>query len=207
MDESMLAYGNVLFSIYCKDVYYRKGLVEILDKLYISKAPKNKLKKLSYMKDNANYFLADIVVLSSKSIFEKMPIREQSPNNDVVIVLCSENMSHIIRGMKGYDNTLFINDDIAIDEVSEIFSQIIFGSECSRKNLFEKKKYVCLTSKEKKVSELLKKGLNQQQIATVIGINAKTVSSHLRSTMAKYSVSNILEYRVKLQHMSLLDYG
>ena len=74
MDESMLAYGNVLFSIYCEDVYYRKGLVEILDKLYISKAPKNKLKKLSSMKDNANYFLADIVVLSSKSIFEKMQI-------------------------------------------------------------------------------------------------------------------------------------
>lgn len=202
----MLAYGNVLFSIYCEDVYYRKGLVEILNKLYISIAPKNKLKKISSRKVNENFFLADIVVLSSKSIFERMPIRERSSNNDVVIVFCSINMWHIIRGMEGYENTLFIQHNISIDNVSEIFSQIIFGTECSRKTLFEKRKFVSLTSKERKVSELLKKGLNQQQIATVIGINAKTVSSHLRSAMAKYCVSNILEYRVKLQHMSLLDY-
>lgn len=203
----MLAYGNVLFSIYCEDIYYRKGLIEILNDLYVSTAPKNKLKKSRSMNGNTGFFQADIVVLSSKSIFEKMPVREKSTSNDVVIVFCSQNMSHIIRGMRGYDNTLFIQHDISIDKMSEIFSQIIFGTECSRKNIFEKRAFVCLTSKEKKVSELLKKGMNQQQIAMAIGINAKTVSSHLRSAMAKHRVSNILEYRIKLQNMSLLDYG
>lgn len=205
----MLAYGNVLFSIYCEDVYYRKGLVEILDRLYVSTAPTNKLKKLSSMGATTTFFLADIVVLSSKSIFEKMPLRERTSNSEdgVVIVFCSRNMSHIIRGMKGYDNTLFIEHDISIDKVSDIFSQVMFGTECSRRTLFEKRRFVCLTSKEKRVSELLKKGLNQQQIAVAIGINAKTVSSHIRSAMAKFRVSNVLEFRVKLQHMSVIDYG
>lgn len=72
-----------------------------------------------------------------------MPVREKSTSNDVVIVFCSQNMSHIIRGMKGYDNTLCIQHDISIDKMSEIFRQIIFGAECS---LFEKRAFVCLTS-------------------------------------------------------------
>lgn len=198
----MLAYGNVLFSIYCEDFYYRKGLVDIIDKLYLSEAPLKKLRKLN-SGVGSQFFQADIVVLSSKSIFEKMPNREnlEKRNGSLSVVFSSKNMFNIISGINGYENSLFLPYDIEMGKVREVFYELIFGSDASRRMLFEKKNLVNLTSKEKKISQLFNDGLNQQQIAKSLGLNAKTVSSHLRNAMMKYQVGSLIEYRVKLKYM------
>ena len=78
---------------------------------------------------------------------------------------------------------------------------VMFGSPLIRNNLFVRTENLALTNKERKVSDLLRKGLSHNEISTITGITPKTVSSHLRSAMQKYKVSTLLEYRIKLIHM------
>ncbi|MFF6013389.1 LuxR C-terminal-related transcriptional regulator [Rahnella sp. R3(2024)] len=80
----------------------------------------------------------------------------------------------------------------------------MFGTEGARKSLFIRTGLTPLTCSEKRVSSLLSKGLNQHDISRLTGINAKTVSSHLRSSMTKFKVKTLLEYRVKLSHINTL---
>lgn len=149
-----------------------------------------------------DYFQADIVVLSSRSIFEKLP--ERSPSLDrggAVIVFCTFSMSEVVRGIRGYENALFIAPDTGLDKILNIFKMVMFGSPLIRNNLFVRTENLALTNKERKVSDLLRKGLSHNEISTITGITPKTVSSHLRSAMQKYKVSTLLEYRIKLIHM------
>ncbi|EHH6605191.1 hypothetical protein J6Z66_003134 [Escherichia coli] len=205
----MLAYGNVLFSVYCSDFYFKKGLTELVEQLYISAAPANRQAKISGGSAKVEFFFADIVVLSSKSLFEKLPARNQSLGNDSngVIVFCSENMSHVVHGIAGYENALILPNNISLTEISTLFLQLIFGKDISRKSLFTKCRTVNLTRKERCVSELLRKGLDQRQIVESTGMSAKAVSSHLRSAMMKYNVTSLMEYRVKLLYIHDHGYG
>lgn len=197
----MLSYGNSLFSIYCKDYYFKVGLQKLLDDIYHSHVVNVRLINRHESRYN-DYFQADIVVLSSRSIFEKLP--ERSPSLDrggAVIVFCSFSMSEVVRGIRGYENALFIAPDTGLDQILNIFKMVMFGSPLIRNNLFVRTENLALTNKERKVSDLLRKGLSHNEISTITGITPKTVSSHLRSAMQKYKVSTLLEYRIKLIHM------
>ncbi|RBQ35611.1 hypothetical protein C2125_02645 [Rahnella aquatilis] len=197
----MLSYGNSLFSIYCKDYYFKVGLQKLLDDIYHSHVVNVRLINRHESRYN-DYFQADIVVLSSRSIFEKLP--ERSPSLDrggAVIVSCTFSMSEVVRGIRGYENALFIAPDTGLDQILNIFKMVMFGSPLIRNNLFVRTENLALTNKERKVSDLLRKGLSHNEISTITGITPKTVSSHLRSAMQKYKVSTLLEYRIKLIHM------
>jgi DNA-binding NarL/FixJ family response regulator len=197
----MLSYGNSLFSIYCKDYYFKIGLQKLLDDIYHSHVVNVRLINRHESRYN-DYFQADIVVLSSRSIFEKLP--ERSPSLDrggAVIVFCTFSMSEVVRGIRGYENALFIAPDTGLDQILNIFKMVMFGSPLIRNNLFVRTENLALTNKERKVSDLLRKGLSHNEISTITGITPKTVSSHLRSAMQKYKVSTLLEYRIKLIHM------
>ncbi|MBU9831857.1 MULTISPECIES: helix-turn-helix transcriptional regulator [Rahnella] len=197
----MLSYGNSLFSIYCKDYYFKVGLQKLLDDIYHSHVVNVRLINRHESRYN-DYFQADIVVLSSRSIFEKLP--ERSPSLDrggAVIVFCTFSMSEVVRGIRGYENALFIAPDTGLDQILNIFKMVMFGSPLIRNNLFVRTENLALTNKERKVSDLLRKGLSHNEISTITGITPKTVSSHLRSAMQKYKVSTLLEYRIKLIHM------
>ncbi|RYJ11914.1 hypothetical protein C5Y41_20605 [Rahnella variigena] len=197
----MLSYGNSLFSIYCKDYYFKIGLQKLLDDIYHSHVVNVRLINRHESRYN-DYFQADIVVLSSRSIFEKLP--ERSPSLDrggAVIVFCTFLMSEVVRGIRGYENALFIAPDTGLDQILNIFKMVMFGSPLIRNNLFVRTENLALTNKERKVSDLLRKGLSHNEISTITGITPKTVSSHLRSAMQKYKVSTLLEYRIKLIHM------
>lgn len=199
----MLSYGNSLFSIYCKDYYFKVGLQKLLDDIYHSHVVNVRLINRHESRYN-DYFQADIVVLSSRSIFEKLP--ERSPSLDrggAVIVFCTFSMSEVVRGIRGYENALFIAPDTGLDQILNIFKMVMFGSPLIRNNLFVRTENLALTNKERKVSDLLRKGLSHNEISTITGITPKTVSSHLRSAMQKYKVSTLLEYRIKLIHMQL----
>jgi|SRR5471030_253978 len=202
--ESMRAYGNVLFSFYCDDLFFKKGLCELLDGVYSVSNSKDNIKNNIKRGVVDDYYWIDIVVLSSKSIFEKLPKRERSFGDDShgVIVFCSENMTHVVKGVNGYENAIFFTDKLNVLEVKRVFTNIIFGGSARRREIFEKTKFGHLTDRERLVSELLKKGMSQKQISQLTGINVKTVSSHLRSAMSKYNVSNLLEYRVKLLYIN-----
>jgi DNA-binding NarL/FixJ family response regulator len=200
----MLSYGNSLFSIYCKDYYFKVGLQKLLDDIYHSHVVNVRLINRHESRYN-DYFQADIVVLSSRSIFEKLP--ERSPSLDrggAVIVFCTFSMSEVVRGIRGYENALFIAPDTGLDQILNIFKMLMFGSPLIRNNLFVRTENLALTNKERKVSDLLRKGLSHNEISTITGITPKTVSSHLRSAMQKYKVSTLLEYRIKLIHMQQL---
>ncbi len=197
----MLSYGNSLFSIYCKDYYFKVGLQKLLDDIYHSHVVNVRFINRHESRYN-DYFQADIVVLSSRSIFEKLP--ERSPSLDrggAVIVFCTFSMSEVVRGIRGYENALFIAPDTGLDQILNIFKMVMFGSPLIRNNLFVRTENLALTNKERKVSDLLRKGLSHNEISTITGITPKTVSSHLRSAMQKYKVSTLLEYRIKLIHM------
>lgn len=197
----MLSYGNSLFSIYCKDYYFKVGLQKLLDDIYHSHVVNVRLINRHESRYN-DYFQADIVVLSSRSIFEKLP--ERSPSLDrggAVIVFCTFSMSEVVRGIRGYENALFIAPDTGLDQILNIFKMVMFGSPLIRNNLFVRTENLALTNKDRKVSDLLRKGLSHNEISTITGITPKTVSSHLRSAMQKYKVSTLLEYRIKLIHM------
>lgn len=197
----MLSYGNSLFSIYCKDYYFKVGLQKLLDDIYHSHVVNVRLINRHESRYN-DYFQADIVVLSSRSIFEKLP--ERSPSLDrggAVIVFCTFSMSEVVRGIRGYENALFIAPDTGLDQILNIFKMVMFGSPLIRNNLFVRTENLALTNKERKVSDLLRKSLSHNEISTITGITPKTVSSHLRSAMQKYKVSTLLEYRIKLIHM------
>ncbi|RJT53709.1 helix-turn-helix transcriptional regulator [Rahnella variigena] len=197
----MLSYGNSLFSIYCKDYYFKVGLQKLLDDIYHSHVVNVRLINRHESRYN-DYFQADIVVLSSRSIFEKLP--ERSPSLDrggAVIVFCTFSMSEVVRGIRGYENALFIAPDTGLDQILNIFKMVMFGSPLIRNNLFVRTENLALINKERKVSDLLRKGLSHNEISTITGITPKTVSSHLRSAMQKYKVSTLLEYRIKLIHM------
>lgn len=197
----MLSYGNSLFSIYCKDYYFKVGLQKLLDDIYHSHVVNVRLINRHESRYN-DYFQADIVVLSSRSIFEKLP--ERSPSLDrggAVIVFCTFSMSEVVRGIRGYENALFIAPDTGLDQILNIFKMVMFGSPLIRNNLFVRTENLALTNKERKVSDLLRKGLSHNEISTITGITPKTVSSHLSSAMQKYKVSTLLEYRIKLIHM------
>lgn len=198
---NILSYGNSLFSIYCKDYYFKVGLQKLLDDIYHSHVVNVRLINRHESRYN-DYFQADIVVLSSRSIFEKLP--ERSPSLDrggAVIVFCTFSMSEVVRGIRGYENALFIAPDTGLDQILNIFKMVMFGSPLIRNNLFVRTENLALTNKERKVSDLLRKGLSHNEISTITGITPKTVSSHLRSAMQKYKVSTLLEYRIKLIHM------
>jgi len=200
----MLSYGNSLFSIYCKDYYFKVGLQKLLDDIYHSHVVNVRLINRHESRYN-DYFQADIVVLSSRSIFEKLP--ERSPSLDrggAVIVFCTFSMSEVVRGIRGYENALFIAPDTGLDQILNIFKMVMFSSPLIRNNLFVRTENLALTNKERKVSDLLRKGLSHNEISTITGITPKTVSSHLRSAMQKYKVSTLLEYRIKLIHMQQL---
>jgi len=197
----MLSYGNSLFSIYCKDYYFKIGLQKLLDDIYHSHVVNVRLINRHESRYN-DYFQADIVVLSSRSIFEKLPERSSSlDRGGAVIVFCTFSMSEVVRGIRGYENALFIAPDTGLDQILNIFKMVMFGSPLIRNNLFVRTENLALTNKERKVSDLLRKGLSHNEISTITGITPKTVSSHLRSAMQKYKVSTLLEYRIKLIHM------
>ncbi|HEJ9058995.1 TPA: helix-turn-helix transcriptional regulator [Serratia fonticola] len=151
----------------------------------------------------SGYHLIDVIVLSSKSIFEKLPTRDRAFDDDGIgaIVFCSVNMEHIIKGLGGYENAIFFTEELSKKEVKEALKSIIFGRDDSRKKMFERIDFDELTDRERLVSMLFKKGKNQRQISNITGINVKTVSSHLRSAMFKYHVNNVSEYRVKLSYI------
>ncbi|WP_431295523.1 helix-turn-helix transcriptional regulator [Rahnella sp. PAMC 25559] len=113
-------------------------------------------------------------------------------------------MTHILTGITGYDLVSCISVDIKLERVAQIFFVLMFGTEGARKSLFIRTGLTPLTCCEKRVSSLLSKGLNQHDISRLTGINAKTVSSHLRSSMTKFKVKTLLEYRVKLSHINTL---
>jgi len=201
--ECMRAYRNVLFSFFCEDLFFKKGLFELLDSVYYESSSKcENIKSLNRVK-SGDYFWIDIVVLSSKSIFEKLPKRDRAFGDDGagVVVFCSENMTHVIKGMSGYENTIFFTDDLKLSDVKRVFRKIIFGDSNNRKEIFEKISFDRLTDREKLVSELLEKGKSQQQISKLTGMTVKTVSSHLRSAMCKHHVNSVVEYRVKLSYL------
>ncbi|MFF6013390.1 LuxR C-terminal-related transcriptional regulator [Rahnella sp. R3(2024)] len=197
----MLSYGNSLFSIYCKDYYFKVGLQKLLDDIYHSHVVNVRLINRHESRYN-DYFQADIVVLSSRSIFEKLPERSLSPDRrGAVIVFCTFSMSEVVRGIRGYENALFIAPDTGLDQILDIFKIVMFGSPLIRDNLFLRTENLALTNKERRVSDLLRKGLSHNEISSITGITPKTVSSHLRSAMQKYKVSTLMEYRIKLIHM------
>lgn len=202
--ECMRTYGNILFSFYCDDLFFKKGLFELLDSVYYKSNSKCNHKKNNQSRvENGDYYWIDIVVLSSKSIFEDLPKRDREfcDDSNGVIVFCSENMKHIIKGVRGYEHAFFFTEDLNLFKVKNVFRSVIFGGSDSRKEIFEKIIFDGLTGREKLVSELLKNGKSQQQISKITGINVKTVSSHLRSAMSKYHVNNALEYIVKLSYI------
>lgn len=200
----MLSYGNSLFSIYCKDYYFKVGLQKLLDDIYHSHVVNVRLINRHESRYN-DYFQADIVVLSSRSIFEKLPERSLSPDRrGAVIVFCTFSMSEVVRGIRGYENALFIAPDTGLDQILDIFKIVMFGSPLIRDNLFLRTENLALTNKERRVSDLLRKGLSHNEISSITGITPKTVSSHLRSAMQKYKVSTLMEYRIKLIHMQQL---
>jgi len=110
-------------------------------------------------------------------------------------------MTHVIKGMSGYENAIFFTDDLKLTEVKRVFRKIIFGGSDNRKEIFERISFDRLTDREKLVSELLEKGKSQQQISKLTGMTVKTVSSHLRSAMCKHHVNSVVEYRVKLSYL------
>ncbi|WP_447907964.1 helix-turn-helix domain-containing protein [Serratia fonticola] len=199
----MRACGNIFFSFYCDNLFFKKGLFELLDGVYYESKSNCENKKDPQHKVGGNdYYLIDIVVLSSKSIYEDLPKRDKVFGDDGngVIVFCSEKMKHVIKGLSGYENAFFFTEDLSLLAVKSAFRDIIFGGSDNRKRIFERITVDRLTNREKLVSELIKKGKSQQQISKITGVNVKTVSSHLRSAMIKYHVNNVLEYIVKLSH-------
>ncbi|OKP17531.1 hypothetical protein BSQ40_28525 [Serratia fonticola] len=117
-----------------------------------------------------------------------------------MIIFCSEKMKNVIRGLSGYENAFFFSEGPSLLEVQDVFVDIIFGGSDSHKSIFERTTIDRLTDREALVSELIKRGKSQQQISNITGVNVKTVSSHLRSAMIKYHVSNVLEYIVKMSY-------
>ncbi|WP_067710031.1 MULTISPECIES: helix-turn-helix transcriptional regulator [unclassified Erwinia] len=200
----MRAYGNVLFSFYSENLFFKKGLYELLDEVHSLSNYSDSTKKILNYGISSDYYWIDIVVLSSKSIFEKLPQRETSLGDDStgVIVFCSENMKHVVKGISGYENAIFFTDNLNLVEVKRVLSNIIFGGSNNRRGIFEKTKFDQLTDREKLVSVLLKKGMSHKEISKLTGINVKTVSSHLRSAMSKYKVNNVLEYWAKLLYIN-----
>lgn len=209
----MRAYGNILFSFYCSDLFFKKGLFELLDNVYNASSSEYDRQNVKYTVGSDDYYWVDIVVLSSKSIFEELPKRNKefgdgdSDGNSVgVIVFCTENMMNVIKGVNGYENAFFFTEKLSLLNVNEVFRSIIFGGGESRKRIFEKIHFDRLTNRERLVSELILKGKSQKQISNLTGINVKTVSSHLRSAMIKYHVNSVLEYIMKLSYIEDVNY-
>jgi DNA-binding CsgD family transcriptional regulator len=202
--KSMRAYGNILFSFYCNDLFFKKGLCELIDGVFSASNSKDNIQNNLIRGSFDDYYWIDIVVLSSKSIFEKLPKRARSFGDEShgVILFCSENMMHVVKGVNGYENAIFFTDKLNVLDVKRAFANIIFGGSARRREIFENTKLAHLTNRERLVSELLRKGMSQKQISQLTGINVKTVSSHLRSAMSKYNASNLLEYRIKLLYIN-----
>lgn len=196
----MRAYKNVLFSFYCDDIFFKTGLYDMLDDVF------NESKDNSNIDHNFNaeeYICIDIVVLSSRNVFEKPPVRSDvtSESSHGVIVFCSEHVKHVIRGLSGYERAIFFTDHTNIAEMKEVFSKIISCGLKFRNGVFFHESLKKLTHREVVVSTLFKQGNSQAQISCITGMGVKTVSSHLRSAMDKYYVNNTIEYLVKLSYV------
>ncbi|HHQ6628157.1 TPA: helix-turn-helix domain-containing protein [Serratia fonticola] len=199
----MLACGNILFSFYCDNIFFKKGLYELLDEVYCESKSSCEDKKDPQCKSGGKeFYLIDIVVLSSRIIYEYLPKRDGAfgDESNGVIVFCSEKMNHVIKGLSGYENAFFFTEGFSLLEVRSVFLNIISGGDDSHEIIFKRINIDRLTDREMLVSKLIKKGKSQQQISNITGINVKTVSSHLRSAMTKYHVNNVLEYIVKISY-------
>lgn len=218
----MRTYENILFSFYCDDVFLKKGLFEILEQAQNEESGglyngcTQKIINKCSIKDD--YYWIDIVALSSKSIFQKIPQRNRlfEDEKNGVMVFCTKKIMHLIKGMSGYENAVFIAVDAKIVEVKNIFKDILSGRKIklngmsSRLNLDtlpDRATLDKLTARERLVSELFKIGKTQQEISKLTKLNVKTVSSHLRSAMSKYHVNSLLEYRVKLSNIQEIKYA
>ncbi|MGG8473142.1 helix-turn-helix domain-containing protein [Rahnella sp. PAMC25617] len=201
----MFVIGSCLFSIHCEDRFFKIGLQEIFKDICSSvKLPVNN--GIPFELELADYFVVDIIVLSSKAIYEKIPEQIlKKKKNHAAIIFCSDSMTHILTGITGYDLVSCIPMDVKLEKLAQIFCVLVFGTEGAKKSLFTKTGLAPLTCNEMRVSSLLSKGLNQHDISQFTGINPKTVSLHLRSAMTKFKVKTLLEYRVKLSHIDTLD--
>ena len=85
--ECMRAYRNILFSFFCEDLFFKKGLFELLDSVYYESSSKCENKKSLGRVGSDDYLWIDIVVLSSKSIFEKLPKRDRAFGDDAAGVV------------------------------------------------------------------------------------------------------------------------
>jgi len=206
----MRSYGNVLFSFYCEDIFFKKGLLDLLDQVYDEEGSLfNKERNIRHISESNSFYAINIVVLSSKCIFEKLPkIDKTFIDDDIgVVVFCSENMMHIIKGVSGYENAFFFTYNLNLSEVKSVFKKIIFGGEKSREIFFKEITLDKLTNREWLISELFNNGKTQSQINDMTGLSIKTISSHLRSAMNKYHVKNTLEYRIKLSNINKMRFN
>jgi len=209
----MRAYENVMFSFYCDNIFFKKGLIEILDEARKEVGENIHHRKSELIskgsQDDDTYDWIDIVALSSKSISEKLPRRERLFDDERtgVIVFCTEKMMHVIKGLEGYENAIFISIDRGVDEVKSIFKNILSSRADSRRSMFRGTVLSKLTDREKLVTRLFKEEMSQQEISRVTKMTVKVVSHHLRSDMTKYHVNTLMEYRVKLNYVIEMKYA
>lgn len=202
----MFIIGDCLFSIRCEDIFFKIGIQEVF-KVICSSIISLNTNSIPCKLEINDYFFIDIIVLSSKAIYEKVPEEIiNKRNHHAAIIFCSESMENILTGITGYDLVLFISTGVKLYKLSKIFCVILFGTKDARKSLFARTGLPPLNSNEIRVSLLLSKGLNQHDISRLTGITTKSVSLHLRSAMTKFKVKTLLEYRVKLSRINTLDY-
>lgn len=82
----MFVIGSCLFSIHCEDRFFKIGLQEIFKDICSSvKLPVNN--GIPFELELADYFVVDIIVLSSKAIYEKIPeqILKKKKNHAAII--------------------------------------------------------------------------------------------------------------------------
>lgn len=95
--------GVVYFLFIVKIVFFKIGLQEIFKDICSSvKLPVNN--GIPFELELADYFVVDIIVLSSKAIYEKIPEQIlKKKKNHAAIIFCSDSMTHILTGITGYD--------------------------------------------------------------------------------------------------------
>ena len=196
----MRIYGNFFLSFYCDDVFFKNGIVNVLDEI----SQENKAREGGRVKyinnEHFDFFWIDVLVFSSHFVYKAIPKRNFvfDQESSFVIVFCSESMMRIIKGITGYETSLFISLRTGVMEVKKIFQSIFWGGKEDGLCNATKVHLGCLTHKEKVLSSLLKKGMSQMEISLITSTPIKSVSSKLRSAMSKYYVDNLLEYRLKL---------
>lgn len=200
----MRAYENVMFSIHCDDIFFKMGLVDILDAAR-GEIVKNGSHQRPALKSGKNdYNWIDIVALSSKSILEKLPQKGRlfDGENTGVIVFCTDRMMNVIKGLDGYEQAIFISADADVEEIKRVFTQALINGSESRKGMLREKGLDRLNDREEWVTKLFKEEMTQQEISELTKMSVKLVSHHLRSAMTKYQVNNLLEYCVKHNYVT-----